>query len=94
MHPDPSNRRSGQADQRHKVVYFSLLTPIGGLFIGKPKLSNDAIIGEVLDDRYGILRRIESILRAGNLPQPTLEALIDCKLGLIDVTRKLQTALE
>lgn len=59
-----------------------------------PKLTDDAMLADLLGGLYGKIVQIDFILRAGYLSRRTVDALVGAKLGLIEVTRKLQTALE
>ena len=58
------------------------------------KLTDDAMLAELSGGLYGKIAQIDFILRAGYLSSRTAGALVGAKLGLIEVTRRLQTALE
>ena len=59
-----------------------------------PKLTDDALLGELLGGLWAKASQIDTILRAGYLPQSVVNALVDAKLSLIALTKKLQAALE
>ena len=59
-----------------------------------PRLTDDAMLAELLGGLYGKIAQVDLILRAGHLPKRAVEALVDAKLSLIALTKKLQAALE
>lgn len=49
-----------------------------------PKLTDDALLAELLSGLYSKITQIDFILRAGYLSKRTIGALVDAKLGLIE----------
>lgn len=60
----------------------------------RPKLEDDAVLAELMGGLWAKVSQIDTILRAGYLPKNVVEAMVESKLALISLTKKLQAALE
>ena len=61
--------------------------------MGKTRLLDDALIGQVLDRLERIIHEIGMTVQAGGLPRSAVEALVDARIGIVSVLAKLNNAL-
>ena len=56
-------------------------------------LTDDALIADITDRLTLLIHAIGMVVRAGGLPKSAVEALVDARIGIVNVLSRLNNAL-
>jgi len=67
--------------------------PRKGSGTGKTVLVDDALVADITDRMERLIHALSMTVRAGGLPRPAVQALVNARIGIVSVLAKLNSAL-